>query len=162
MKIFKLPQLAELSDNGEYLLSSQDLGSASAYMLYGRLRPGEAARKVATEAGHEEIIFMLKGSMRVRSGKSAFTVSAGEAFFSKEAQPFYLDNPGEEEAVYIAAGANTDGKRPESENVKAGAAKAAPAADGFHALNNAMEEAAEEDEFEITQDEDEEAADEIK
>ena len=161
MKIFKLPQLAELSDNGEYLLSSQDLGSASAYMLYGRLRPREAARKVATQDGHEEIIFMLKGSMRVRSGKSAFTVSAGEAFFSKEAQPFYLDNPGEEEAVYIAAGAKTGGKRTESETVKAGAAKAHPVADGLHALNNAVEET-EEDEFEITQDEDEEAADNIK
>ncbi len=161
MKIFKLPQLAELSDNGEYLLSSQDLGSASAYMLYVRLRPREAARKVSTQDGHEEIIFLLKGSMRVRSGKSAFTVSAGEAFFSKEAHPFYLDNPGDEEAVYIAAGAKTDGKSQESETVKAGAAKAHPAADDLHALNNAVEET-EEDEFEITQDEDEEAADDIK
>lgn len=160
MKIFKLPQLAELSDNGEYLLSRQDLGSSSAYMLYGRLRPKEAARKVTTEDGNEEIIFMLKGAMRVKSGKSTFTVSAGEAFLSKEAQPFYLDNPGEEEAIYVAAGARADGEHPHKQTAKPEAAYLLPTDDSL-ALGNAGEDAAEE-EFEITQDEDEDTSDDAK
>ncbi len=152
MKIFKLPQLTELSDNGEYLLSRQDLGSSSAYMLYGRLRPKEAARKVTTEDGNEEIIFMLKGAMRVKSGKSTFTVSAGEAFLSKEAQPFYIDNPGEEEAIYVAAGARANPEHLHKEAAKPETADLPPT-DYSRALGNAGEDAAEE-EFEITQDED--------
>lgn len=161
MKIFKLPQLAELSDNGEYLLSRQDLGSSSAYMLYGRLRPKEAARKVTTEDGNEEIIFMLKGAMRVKSGKSTFTVSAGEAFLSKEAQPFYLDNPGEEEAIYVAAGSRAAGEHPHKQAAKPEADADQPPTDDSRALGNAGEDAAEE-EFEITQDEDEDASEDAK
>ncbi len=161
MKIFKLPQLADLSDNGEYMLGRHDLGSSSAYMLYGRLRPKEAAKKVSTEIGNEEIIFMLKGSMRVRSGKSTFTVSAGEAFFSKEAQQFYLDNPEEEEAIYITAGAKAD-----EAGIAARAPKPDVAADDLiqddiREPESLKEEASDED-FEITRDEDEETTEGIK
>lgn len=161
MKIFKLPQLADLSDNGVYLLGRQDLGSTSAYMLYGRLRPKEAARKVSTEIGNEEIIFMLKGSMRVRSGKSTFTVSAGEAFFSKEAQQFYLDNPEEEEAIYLTAGAKAAGAGLQTEPAKPGITTCSTAPDDSHEPVSLKEETLEDD-FEITMDEDEETTEGFK
>ena len=161
MKIFKLPQLADLSDNGEFLLGRHDLGSTSAYMLYGRLRPKEAAKKVSTQIGNEEIIFMLKGSMRVRSGKSTFTVSAGEAFFSKEAQQFYLDNPEEEEAIYITAGAKSGeaGIAAQAKNPDAATDEQIP--DDIQKPESLKEEASEED-FEITRDEDEDTTEGIK
>lgn len=150
MKIFKLPQLADLSDNGQYLLDCHDLGSTSAYMIYGRMRPKETARKISTEAGSEEIIFMLKGTMRVKAGKSQFMVSAGEAFLLKEAQPFYLDNPEEEEAIYIAAGAKAYGALLQAEPSSPTAGLTAPDETPGAVL---MTEAASEEDFEITRDE---------
>lgn len=103
MKIYKLPQLAELNPNNEYSLGPGELGG-SIYLTYGRLRPRETSKSLSPGAGREEIICIIKGSIRVKSGKTSFTVGAGEAFHSKEAQVFLLDNLGDEEAVYIAAG----------------------------------------------------------
>lgn len=103
MKIYKLPQLAELSPNNEYSLGPGELGG-SVYLTYGRLRPNETSKRLSPGEGREEIICILKGSIRIKSGKTSFTVGAGEAFHSKDAQVFLLDNLGDEEAVYIAAG----------------------------------------------------------
>lgn len=104
MKIYKLPQLAEISPNAEYFLGPEDIKTKALYLFYGRLRPREAGRKVAPKDGHEEIIFVLKGSIKVRSGKSAFSVEAGEAFHCLDADGMIFDNPGEDEAIFLAAG----------------------------------------------------------
>ncbi len=103
MKIYKLPQLAELNPNNEYSLGPGELGG-TVYLTYGRLRPRETSKRLSPGKGREEIICILKGSVRIKSGKTSFTVGAGEAFHSKDAQVFLLDNLGDEEAVYIAAG----------------------------------------------------------
>lgn len=103
MKIYKLPQLAELNPNNEYSLGPGELGG-SVYLTYGRLRPKETSKRLSPGEGREEIICIIKGSIRIKSGKTSFTVGAGEAFHSKEAQVFLLDNLGDEEAVYISAG----------------------------------------------------------
>ncbi|MBI5642950.1 MAG: hypothetical protein HY954_05690 [Deltaproteobacteria bacterium] len=102
MKIYKLPQLAELNPNNEYCLGP-DIDS-SIYLVYGRLRPNEPSRKIAPAQGKDEIVCVIKGSIRVRCGKSTFSVGPGEAFHSKDAQVFTIENPGDEEVVYIAAG----------------------------------------------------------
>lgn len=105
MKIYKLPHLADANQTNEYCLGP-DLDTDSVYLLYGRLRPGEAARSVTTAEGAEEIICVVKGTVKVKAGNSVFTVTAGEAFISRKPQTFTLDNAGrEEEAVYISAGA---------------------------------------------------------
>lgn len=104
MKIYKLPHLADANQNNEYCLGP-DLNTDSVYLLYGRMRPGEAARSVTTAAGAEEIICVVKGTVKVRTGNSVFTVTAGEAFISTKPQTFTLDNAGQEEAIYISAGA---------------------------------------------------------
>lgn len=143
MKIFKLPQLAELSENGEYCLGPEELNT-SVYLLYGRLRPNEASRKIAAQAGSEEIICVVKGSIRVRCGKTSFSASSGEAFLLKD-QTFYLDNLGDDEAIYIAAGGKAEArgyvKIPKEPLKETPAIKAAQTA-----------EAPSEDDFEITQD----------
>lgn len=142
MKIYKLPQLSDNPEN-EYCLGPEELGS-SVYLTYGRLRPKETAKKVSPAEGGEEIICVLKGSIRVKSGKTSFSVTAGEAFHSKEAQAFLFDNLTDEEAIYIAAGgASFRSKalaKPEPQAVKA----------ETHIVEPKM--AMEEDEFEITSD----------
>ncbi len=104
MKIYKLPQLADANNNNEYCLGP-GVDTNSVYLLYGRLRPGETARMVTTPEGAEEIICVVKGTVKVKSGNSVFTVTAGEAFISGKPQTFILDNAGSEEAIYISAGA---------------------------------------------------------
>jgi mannose-6-phosphate isomerase-like protein (cupin superfamily) len=114
MKIFKLPKLAESAVDGSFCLGSHELDSNAVYMLYSRLRPGDAPRKVAHADGSEEIIFVLKGNIRVRCGKMDFVVGPGEAFHSKECASFQLENIGSDDAVFIAAGgrANTKTGKP--------------------------------------------------
>lgn len=104
MKIYRLPQLAESTPEGTYCLGFEDLNTCSVYMLYGRLRPNETAHKVVPAEGTEEIICVIKGSLKVKTGRSTFSVLAGEAFHLKESETVILDNTGDEEAVFIAAG----------------------------------------------------------
>jgi uncharacterized cupin superfamily protein len=104
MKIFKLPKLAESAADGSFCLGSPELDSSAIYMLYSKLRPGDAPKKLSAAEGAEEIIFIIKGNIRVRCGKSDFIIGPGEAFHTKECAAFHLENIGSEDAVFIAAG----------------------------------------------------------
>lgn len=104
MKIFKLPKLAESAPDGSFCLGSPELDSSAVYMLYSKLRPGDAPRKLSATEGAEEIIFIIKGNIRVRCGKIDFIIGPGEAFHSGECAAFHLENIGSEDAVFIAAG----------------------------------------------------------
>lgn len=146
MKIYKLPQLADSSPSSEYRLGPENSPAGTVYMVYGRIRPGTAARKMECPAGREEIICVVKGALSVRKGRSTFQVSAGEAFNALPGETLYLEGLGGEEAVYLAAGSLNASARP------VGAEKRAPAPP-----TEAVEEAPDfedaedaEDEFEIT------------
>lgn len=106
MKIYKLPQLAELNPEGEFLLGPDEISTKAVYLLYGRMRPKETSRKLAPIDGHEQIICVIKGNIRAKCGKASFHVSAGEAFHSSS--PLVLDNMGDVEAIYIAAGGRSE------------------------------------------------------
>ena len=106
MKIYKLPQLADMDPGGEYCLSSEDIKSNAVYLYYGRLRPGEKSRRLTAQEGHEEIIYIIKGTLRAKHGKTVFQASAGEAFHC--AAEMLIDNPNEDEVIYLAAGGRTD------------------------------------------------------
>lgn len=121
MKIYKLPQLADQNPDGEFTLGPDELSTNAVYLLYGRLLP-KGSKKIAPKEGHEDIVFVLKGLVKVRCGKSTFGVGAGEAFHSSG--EITLDNAGAEEAAYIIAGGRSSGvpgtakKEPSREDVK--------------------------------------------
>ena len=140
MKIFKLPKLAEGSSDGSFRLGREELGSEAVYMLYTRLRPGEAPRKVSPDADAEEIIFVIKGNVRVKCSKMDFIVGPGEAFHSKESASFHVENIGSDDAIFISAGGHRGAK----------AAKSAEEAAEPAATEEKEEEAPEEEEFFIT------------
>ncbi len=102
MKIYKMPQLAEMSPEGDYCLGSKDLESDAVYLYYGRLRPGEKGRTLKAAEGYEEIVYIIKGGLTVRHGRTIFQASAGEAFHCID--EVLIDNPNDDETVYIAAG----------------------------------------------------------
>ncbi len=144
MKIYKLPQLADSSPSSEYRLGPENSSAGSVYMVYGRIRPGEAARKVVCAAGHEEIICVVKGALSVRKGKSSFSVTAGEAFHAGEGETLYLETVGNDEAVYMTAGSlNAAAARPAP-------AEKRPAAPEPESIVQAPDDEDDEDEFEIT------------
>lgn len=149
MKIYKLPQLAELTHLGEYRLGPDDLNTQAVHLIYGRLRPKETARKISAAEGYEEIVCVIKGNLRVKYGKTIFMLSAGEAFHSKDAQTLVIDNMGDEEAVYISAG----GRALKEANAAADKAGKASSAQTAPAEERIQDEAAEvESEFVITED----------
>ncbi|MFQ5735298.1 MAG: cupin domain-containing protein [Thermodesulfobacteriota bacterium] len=102
MKIYKLPMLADSGPSGEYRLGPEEAATDSVYILYGRLRPGETNHKTSLPEGHEEIICVVKGTLRVTCCKRTFDVSAGEAF-NPRTSTISLDNAGEGEAIFISA-----------------------------------------------------------
>jgi uncharacterized cupin superfamily protein len=102
MKIYKLPQLAEMSPDGEYCLNSEDIKSDAVYLYYGRLRPGEKKRRLTAREGHEEIVYIIKGAITAKHGKTVFQAGAGEAFHCTG--EVFIDNPNDDEAIYLAAG----------------------------------------------------------
>jgi len=104
MKIFKLPKLADAAADGSFCLGKGELGTDAVYMLYTRLRHGEEPKKISPAAGAEEIIFVIKGNIRVRCAKTDFFVGPGEAFHSKEAASFHIENIGSDDAIFISAG----------------------------------------------------------
>jgi uncharacterized cupin superfamily protein len=73
-------------------------------MLYSRLRPGDGPKKFSPAEGTEEIIFVIKGNIRVKYGKMDFLIGPGEAFHSKECAAFHMENIGSDDAVFISAG----------------------------------------------------------
>lgn len=103
MKIYRLPTLAEASRNGEYRLGPEEAQTGSAYVVYGRLRPGQTGHRLVLDEGHEEIICVVKGTMTVSCGKKSFTVSAGEAFNPGSGNEVAMDNAGQSEAIFISA-----------------------------------------------------------
>lgn len=151
MKIYKLPQLAEATD-GAYCLVPEDLKTEGAYLLWGRLRPGETGRAVAPRVGFEEIILVIKGQLNARLGKTSFSVGAGEAFLSTGT--FHFDNPNKEEAVYIAAGGRIspivkEGTEKQKAEIKA-EPKTGPKEDSVKAAKEPEEQGADTGDFEIT------------
>lgn len=147
MKIYKLPQLADSSPSSEYRLGPENSSAGSVYMVYGRIRPGTAARKVECAAGREEIICVVKGALSVQKGRSSFQVSAGEAFNALPGETLYLESAGGEEAVYIAAGSlNAGAARPVGAEKRA----SAPAPEALEETPDFEDVEDAEDEFEIT------------
>ena len=102
MKIYKLPQLAEMSPDGEYCLNDEDIQSDAVYLYYGRLGAGEKAKRLADREGCEEIIYVIKGALTARHGKTVFQAGTGEAFHCTG--EVLIDNPNPDEAIYLAAG----------------------------------------------------------
>lgn len=105
MKIYKLPQLTDLTSKGEYCLSNEGEGSRSGpFIVYGKLRPNEQGRCLAPKAG--QIFYGARGHIRVRHDRSDFMIGEGEAFHLK-GTAIILDNAGSSEAAYIIAGENS-------------------------------------------------------
>ena len=103
MKVFRLPQLAELNPEKKVILGKEELGTENAGLKYQSLLPKERACVEKSSKGREEIIYVVKGSLQVEVKKSSFPVNAGEAFYSEKEMT--LENRSDTEAAFLAASA---------------------------------------------------------
>lgn len=95
------------SDSGEYVMGLEDTGSHASYLIYGVLKPGEKGRQVKPGRGHEEIVLAMQGDL-ILSGVMRGTLEQGSAFHIAGEAPVYLENGGDQEAVYIISGGHSE------------------------------------------------------
>ncbi|GAB6182882.1 hypothetical protein [Thermodesulfovibrio hydrogeniphilus] len=105
MKILQIPNI--FNQNGEFIIGSELTDSHACYMIYGVLKPREKERIIKPGKGHEEIVLILKGKVKV-TGVWEGILKEGEAFHIVEEESCYFENIAETETVYIIAGGHSE------------------------------------------------------
>ncbi|MFO7930155.1 MAG: hypothetical protein ACQETG_04990 [Thermodesulfobacteriota bacterium] len=95
------------SKDGEFVFGAEHTGSHACYMIYGVLKPGEKDRLVKPGKGHEEMVLAARGDLEVK-GEFSGRLSQGEAFHIAEDHTAWLENPGDDEALYVIAGGHSE------------------------------------------------------
>lgn len=101
MKIYRLPELAELSPEGDILLGPDELGTDAVSVLYGRIAPKGQPKRVSAGSGRDAVLFVVDGKLKVTQGRHAFDVSAGEAFCIEGISIACIENTSDREAAYM-------------------------------------------------------------
>ena len=107
MKIIELAKRAAAEAEGESVLGLADTGSHACYMIYGIVKPGESGRLVNPGHGHEEIILAARGAFNL-TGAAEGRLAEGCAFHCAGDTSIFLENPGDEDAVYIISGGHSE------------------------------------------------------
>ncbi len=105
MKILKIPNI--LNQNDEFIIGFELTGSHACYMIYGVMKAKEKQRLIKPGRGHEEIVLILKGKVKV-TGDWEGILNEGEAFHIVEEESCYFENIADAETVYIIAGGHSE------------------------------------------------------
>jgi uncharacterized cupin superfamily protein len=108
LKVFDLAGRAP-REGGETVLGLKDLGTHACYMLYGIISPGEEPRTLKPGEGHEEIVLVIAGQMRVQGQEVDLVLQPGQAIYLKGEQTLAATAAGPLEVRYVAAGGHTPG-----------------------------------------------------
>ncbi len=107
MTPIELRKRALTAEEGESVLGLADTGSHACYMIYGIVKPGETQRLVKPGKGHEEIVLAIKGDFAL-SGAFDGRLEEGQAFHLSGDISVFLENRGEDEAIYIISGGHSE------------------------------------------------------
>jgi hypothetical protein len=107
MKSFDIRSLAA-DEGGEYVLGMADLNTHACYLIYGRLKAGEAGRLMRPGAGHEEILLAVDGPLRVHLPTGEATLEMGCAVHLKGDESFTVSNPTDHPVTYVCAGGHSE------------------------------------------------------
>lgn len=112
MKIFNMAEMAEDS-GGEHVLGVKDTGTHACYMIYGTLKPGEEDRLINPGKGHEEILMVTGGELKLSGPGLApvkeLTLPEGSALHLSGDRECLLRNDTGSTASYVCAGGHTPG-----------------------------------------------------
>lgn len=106
MKILNLKEQIQQMHTGEFIIGSELTASHACYMIYGVLNPFERDRIIKPGKGHEEIVLILKGEVRV-TGIWEGILTEGQAIHVVEEESLYFENLSGEKAIYIIAGGHS-------------------------------------------------------
>lgn len=104
MKIYDL--FGKTGESGEHILGSQETGSHACYLIYGVLKPGEKGRELKPGRGHEELVLVISGELRL-SGHYTGTLKQGQAIHLQGEQSCRAENPGMFNVVYVISGGHS-------------------------------------------------------
>jgi len=107
MKFFSLKKSIEELKSDEFIIGSELTGSHACYMIYGVLGYKEKDRLIKPGKGHEEIVFILKGAVKVTGAYNGI-LSEGDAFHIVEEESCVFENISDSEVVYIIAGGHSE------------------------------------------------------
>lgn len=93
--------------SGEIIIGSELTGSHACYMIYGVMKPEEKERLIKPGKGHEEIVLILKGKVRV-SGEWEGFLSQGDVCHIKGEETLYFENITNSPVLYIIAGGHSE------------------------------------------------------
>lgn len=93
--------------NGEFIIGSELTGSHACYLIYGVMEPSEKERLIKPGKGHEEIVLILKGKVKV-TGNWEGTLNEGDSFHIKGEETVYFENLTEGEVIYVIAGGHSE------------------------------------------------------
>lgn len=101
---FKAEELTEIADGGvSFRQVGAHLANRSIQLIKECYQPGANTGKHAITHEGEECGIILKGRLRVTVGEEAMTLTAGDAYYFKSAQPHTFENPGSEPCELISA-----------------------------------------------------------
>lgn len=107
MKIFDTKREIEEIASGEFIIGSELTGSHACYMIYGVMTPLEKDRLIKPGKGHEEIVLILKGKVKV-SGIWEGVLSEGDSFQIEGDEVLYFENIVNSEVIYVIAGGHSE------------------------------------------------------
>jgi len=112
MKIFDVAKRAH-EEGGEFVLGSKDTGTHACYLIYGMMKPGEEGRLINPGAGHEELLMVLSGELRLGGPGIApaaeLALAGGSAVLLQGDMECFLRNESAVEAAYVCSGGHTPG-----------------------------------------------------
>lgn len=106
--IFNLKDQCENSKSKEcYYGAKLNKAIEDCYIGYGILEPGEQNRKIGPGRGHEEILFILKGSAKIYTKEEEFPLQEGEVYHLGDGKKLRISNLTNDKIEFIIAGGHT-------------------------------------------------------
>ena len=95
------------AEGGETVLGSEELGTATTYLIYGVLEPGQKGKVLNPGTGHEEIVCLVAGVATLVGPDGPQSLKLGEAFYLEGDVSYTLENHQKMPAVYLVAGGHS-------------------------------------------------------
>lgn len=94
---------------GEVALGPEETGNLTTYLVYGKLAPNEAGRRLRPGQGREEILYVINGRVRMEmSGLGEEVVDEGNAVPLPEGSDCWVSNITALTVQYVIAGGFTE------------------------------------------------------
>lgn len=104
MKILNTKNSIMNLTSGEYIIGVENTGSHACYMIYGILKSKDKPRLIKPGKGHEEIILILKGRVKINDK----ILETGDSFHIVEEEFCFIENIGDSEVIYIISGGHSE------------------------------------------------------